>query len=81
MDNKDISIITWNPLPAPPERFVLIRYCEDIGLPTEYQASCLAWSDEHSLLRNTEADPDYGLQMDINAWAYFPYDPDSAYLT
>lgn len=63
---KDISIIEWHPLPAPKERFLLIRYRDEEGLCSE-----VAFSNDGTAFTG---DTGYPIGFDIEAWAYLPYD-------
>lgn len=67
---KDISIIEWQPLPAPKERYLLIRYIDDGELCTE-----VAFSNDGTAFTG---DTGYPVPFEINAWAYLPYDTPSS---
>ena len=67
---KDISIIEWHPLPAPADRYLIVRYHDEGELYSEMAYSI----DGINFLGDTE-EPFYA---PIEAWAYFPYDKPTA---
>lgn len=64
--NKDISIIRWQPLPAPKERYLLIRYQDEGELCSE-----VAFSNDGTAFIG---DTGYPIPFEIEAWSYLPYD-------
>lgn len=63
---KDISIIEWQPLPAPKDRYLLVRFHDEGELCSE-----MAYSNDGTCFQDDAGRPFYA---DIEAWAYFPYD-------
>lgn len=64
---KDISIIKWQPLPAPKDRYLLVRFRDEDG----YTCSEVAFSNDGTAFQDDAGRPFYAL---IEAWAYLPYD-------
>ncbi len=68
-NNKDVSIIEWRQLPAPADRYLLVRYLDpefDDGYISEVAYSI----DGTHFLGDTE-EP---FHAEIEAWAFLPYD-------
>ena len=63
---KDISIIEWHPLPAPADRYLIVRFHDDGELCSE-----MAFSVDGTEFLDDMGQPFYA---PIEAWAYFPYD-------
>lgn len=65
-ENKDVSVIEWHPLPAPADRYVLIRYEDEHGLGSEMA---------YSLDGRTFIEEPVVIDLaTVRAWAYLPYD-------
>ena len=65
-NKKDISIIEWHPLPAPADRYLIVRFHDDGELCSE-----MAFSVDGINFEGDTGEPFYA---PIEAWAYFPYD-------
>lgn len=65
-EKKDISIIEWQPLPAPKDRYLIVRYQDEEGTCSE-----MAYSIDGTRFLGDIGAP---FHADIEAWAYFPYD-------
>ena len=63
---KDISIIEWHPLPAPKDRYLIVRFQDDGELCSE-----MAYSIDGI---NFKGDTGHPFYASVEAWAYFPYD-------
>lgn len=64
---KDISIIEWQPLPAPKDRYLLVRFQDEDG----YTCSEMAYSVDGTTFQDDAGRPFYA---SVEKWAYFPYD-------
>ncbi len=68
-NNKDISIIEWQPLPAPADRYLLVRF-EDPDEPGVLDCE-LAYSIDGI---NFLGDNDIPFYAPVEKWAFLPYD-------
>lgn len=68
-EKKDISIIEWQPLPAPKDRYLLVRFQDEGEICSE-----MAYSNDGTAFQDDAGLPFYA---DIEAWAYLPYDKPS----
>lgn len=64
---KDISIIEWQPIPAPKDRYLLVRFQDEDG----YICSEVAFSVDGQDFRDDAGRPFYA---PVEKWAYLPYD-------
>ena len=62
---RDISIIQWQPLPAPREQYLLVRFKDEGEICSE-----VAFSVDGI---NFQGDTGYPFYAPIEAWAYLPY--------
>ncbi len=70
-ETKDISVIEWQPLPAPKDRYLLVRFVDDDG----YTCSEVAFSVDGTAFQDDAGRPFYA---PIDKWAYLPYDVPSS---
>lgn len=66
MNSIDVTMTMWYPLPAPADRFVLVRFVDE----GRYESEVAFSIDGVHFLGDTEQP----FHADINAWAYLPYD-------
>ena len=66
---KDISIIEWHQLPAPKDRYLLVRFKDEGEIASE-----VAYSVDGI---NFIGDTGINFYAPIEAWAYVPYDEPS----
>lgn len=66
-EHQDVSIIEWHPVPAPKERYLLVRFQDEDG----YTCSEVAFSNNGTAFQDDAGRPFYA---PIEKWAYLPYD-------
>lgn len=69
MDALDVTMITWYPLPAPPDRYLLARFRQEDGLTM----TCEVATDRNGQFLNVDGTELPEVEL-FDAWAYLPYD-------
>ena len=69
MDALNVTMVTWYPLPAPPDRYLLARFRQEDGLIMAFEVA----TDRNGNVLQVDGTEHPDAEL-CDAWAYLPYD-------